>query len=59
MVDLLVLTSCVAPPSQEMLKLTDKGERYKQTIDCLRYYFENQIVTKVIICDGSNYNFGG
>lgn len=56
MIDLLILTSCIRPEKQSFLRLQDPDARYKQTIDCLKYYIENTDIKNVVICDGSGYD---
>lgn len=57
MIDLLILTSCIKPVQQEYLKLTAYEERYKQTIDSLKFYIDYCNFSKIVLCDGSGYSF--
>lgn len=56
MADLLILTSCINPPRQNFLKLTDFKERYLQTVDSIKFYIDTGVFENIVICDGSNYN---
>lgn len=56
MVDLLILTSCIAPCKQELLALQDKDTRFKQTIECIKRFVDSGTFKKILICDGSNIN---
>lgn len=56
MVDLLILTSCINPPKQDFLMLTDQTERYTQMIDSIKYYITAGVFKNIVVCDGSNYN---
>lgn len=56
MVDLLVLTSCINPPRQNLLRLTDSEARKVQTIECLRFYIRCGVFSKILLCDGSDYD---
>lgn len=57
MVDLLIITSCINPPQQAYLKLTDGKIRYAQTIKSLRFYILSKMFRKIVLCDGSGYAF--
>ena len=57
MIDLLIITSCINPPEQAYLKLTDGKIRYAQTIESLRFYMLSKMFRKIVLCDGSGYAF--
>lgn len=57
MIDLLIITSCINPPQQAYLKLTDGNKRYAQTIESLKFYILSKMFRKIILCDGSDYVF--
>lgn len=54
--NLLILTSCIRPPKQDLLKLIDSKKRYLQTVDCLEFYINSRSFKNIVICDGSDYN---
>ncbi len=58
MIDSLILTSCVYPPEQKLLKLNDGKERYKQTLNSILFYIGCGLFRRIIVCDGSGCDFG-
>lgn len=54
---LLVITSCINPPKQENLALTDPVARWKYTESSLNKIFQTGLFDKIVICDSSNFRF--
>lgn len=52
----LLLTGCIAP-SENMINLVIRNNnlRYKQYIDCIKYYIDNTDFDKIVFCENSNY----
>lgn len=55
MIDLLILTSCIAPPKQDFLKLCDHEVRYNQTLECIKYFLNSKTFKRIVLCDGSGF----
>lgn len=53
----LIITGCISPIlNQTSLILKDIKERYRQYIDCLKYYIEESLFCNIIFCDNSGYD---
>lgn len=56
---LLIITSCITPPQQNYLKLSDPDKRLEYTVIGLKKILYHNIFDKVVICDSSSFDFRG
>lgn len=54
----LIITGCIAPPSQKWLFIKDPEQRLNQYISSIQFYIKESPFTKIIFCDSSNYAYG-
>lgn len=54
---ILLITSCVAPPMQLNLILSDPQIRYKETIKGLDFFIKSGAFDKIVLCDNSGFTF--
>ena len=54
---ILLITSCVAPPMQPNLILSDPQIRCKETIKGLIFFIKSGTFDKIVLCDNSGFTF--
>ncbi len=55
---ILIITSCIAPPPQDNLALSEPKKRLQYTKESLKKILCSKVFDKIVICDNSSYTFG-